>query len=457
MVAPPEIAVDEQRLALARVLDSRTFSRSDQLRAFLRYVCEAAFEGRAHELNEYALGVSVLGRRAGYSPAEDSGVRSRAYELRNKLKAYYRDEAPEDPIQIEIEKGAYVPRFHRRENPAPEKPPAAPEKTPAAEPLAPPLPAAPVPAPPARTGVFAARWGIAALALGAVLAIVSGGLFWSGRAKPVVSAGLAPHAATPEMLALWKPFLDTNVPLLISFEVRLFFYAPATGLVVRDAQTNQVSEAAQSKPLTAFQERMGADKLIETHDYADVGVGAGRVPPRPPLEPRSRPQVRERPRLAGHLEQQRHLRRQVQRQPDDRRVLRDANLDFVDSEFGARFGTCTRYPANRPSTNATTHGAGKKYGVITVLPGPQPGRHMMILTGSGAELMWALAQSVADPGRVKEIMSHVMTPSGRSSGRLPGPDRGDLRIQRSDQHAVRHAPRVRPAKVVVSRVSSCHA
>ena len=37
---------------------------------------------------------------------------------------------------------------------------------------------------------------------------------------------------------------------------------------------------------------------------------------------------------------------------------------------------------------------------------------MMILTGAGAELMWALAQSVADPARVKEIMSHVLAPSG---------------------------------------------
>src|SRR4029077_2041138 len=103
-----------KRAALARVLDSRTFSRSDQLRAFLRYVCEAELEGRAHQLNEYALGVSVLGRKEGYSPAEDSSVRSRAYELRNKLKSYYSDEAPADPIQIEIEKGAYVPRFRRR-------------------------------------------------------------------------------------------------------------------------------------------------------------------------------------------------------------------------------------------------------------------------------------------------------------------------------------------------------
>ena len=113
-MTPVAVSDDEKRQALARVLDSRTFGRSDQLRAFLRYVCEAELEGRAHQLNEYALGVSVLGRKEGYSPAEDSGVRSRAYELRNKLTSYYRDEAPDDPIQIEIEKGAYVPRFQRR-------------------------------------------------------------------------------------------------------------------------------------------------------------------------------------------------------------------------------------------------------------------------------------------------------------------------------------------------------
>lgn len=81
------ISADEKRQALERVVASRTFSRSDQLRNFLRYICEAEFEGRARELNEYALGVSVLGRPADYSPTEDSCVRTRAYELRNKLKS----------------------------------------------------------------------------------------------------------------------------------------------------------------------------------------------------------------------------------------------------------------------------------------------------------------------------------------------------------------------------------
>ena len=255
MVAP-EIAVEEQRLALARVLDSRTFSRSDQLRAFLRYVCEAAFEGRAHELNEYALGVSVLGRRAGYSPAEDSGVRTRAYELRNKLKAYYRDEAPEDPIQIEIEKGAYVPRFHRRENTAPEKPPAAPEKTPC-------LRAGRAVARRARRGAAAQDRRLpGALGYRRARARRRAGdrrrwvvLEWANETRE--RRARAARRDTRDAGAVEAVSRrDTSAADLVRGS-RLFFYAPATGLVVRDSQTNQVSEAAQSKPLAAFQERMG--------------------------------------------------------------------------------------------------------------------------------------------------------------------------------------------------------
>jgi hypothetical protein len=400
---PPGVSDDEKRLALARVLASRTFSRSDQLRAFLRYVCEAELAGRAHQLNEYALGVSVLGRREGYSPAEDSSVRSRAYELRNKLKSYYGDEAPEDPIQIEIDKGAYVPRFQRRgatvqaERPGDTPPvePAPPEARHAGNPRR-----------------FASRSAVAALVAGVALTLVALVLFWQARAKPV-GGGLDAQVSTREMRALWGPFLDGHAPLLISFEIRLFLYAPSTGLVVRDAQTNQPAEVAESKALTAFQERMGTDKLIETYDYADVGAVQAAF-------------------LLGRLLSHEAVLKYASAlgwedisnsnvifvgksnvNPTIRRVLRDADLDFVDSEWGAAVRNLHPLPGESAEyPNATTHGAGKKYGVITVLPGPQPGHHMMILTGSGAELMWALAQSVTDPARVRELMSRVLTPSG---------------------------------------------
>jgi hypothetical protein len=400
----PAISDEEKRLALTRVLESRTFGRSDQLRAFLRYVCEAELQGRAQQLNEYALGVSVLGRPEGYSPAEDSSVRSRAYELRSKLKSYYEREAPDDPIQIGIEKGAYIPRFRRRAAVEAGRPAEAPPAPVTAVASAPVKAAA---TPPWRR-IFMPR---ALTSVVLVLALLAFG-WWASRTKPP-QTGLAARASTHEMDALWRPFLDPGTPLLLSFEIRLFFFAPVTGLVVRDFQTNDKDEIAGSRALTAFRERMAADQLIETRDYADVGAVQAAF-------------------LLGHM-----LNREVGLKyanalgwediwnsnvifvgkstvnPTIRRVLRDADLDFVDSDLGGAVrnhhplpGESAEYP------NAATHGSGKKYGVVSVLPGPQPGHQLMVLTGAGAELMWALAESVTDPVRVKEIVSRVVTPAG---------------------------------------------
>jgi len=55
--------------------------------------------------------VEALGRPASYSPTEDSSVRSRAYELRQKLHRYYESEDPASEIRIEFSKGSYTPHF----------------------------------------------------------------------------------------------------------------------------------------------------------------------------------------------------------------------------------------------------------------------------------------------------------------------------------------------------------
>jgi hypothetical protein len=106
-------SLEEKRAALDRALLSGTFSRSAQLKAFLRFVCEAEMEGRGGDLTEYVIGVDVLGRPKGYSPAEDSSVRTRAYELRQKLQKLYALELPHEAVQIAIAKGAYTPQYVR--------------------------------------------------------------------------------------------------------------------------------------------------------------------------------------------------------------------------------------------------------------------------------------------------------------------------------------------------------
>ena len=101
----------EKREAVDKVLNSETFARSEQLRHFLKFVCDMEIEGRAAEINEYMIGVDVLRRPEGYSPGNDSSVRSRAHELRNRLKKYYETKSPNGPIRIDIPKGSYAPIF----------------------------------------------------------------------------------------------------------------------------------------------------------------------------------------------------------------------------------------------------------------------------------------------------------------------------------------------------------
>ena len=110
----------EKHEALEEVLHSVTFLRAEQLRSFLRYICEMEQAGRAAELSEYLIGVEALGRPPGYSTAADSSVRRRAHALRHKLDEVYSTELSGARLRIHLPKGSYVPRFMRA--PAPPEP-----------------------------------------------------------------------------------------------------------------------------------------------------------------------------------------------------------------------------------------------------------------------------------------------------------------------------------------------
>jgi hypothetical protein len=113
LVATPQQA----RVAVDEVLASDTFARSEQLRSFLRYVCERTLAGHGKEINEYSVAVEALGKPSNFAPGDDSSVRRSAYELRQKLQKYYELERPDAPVRIELPKGSYTPRFVEVEPP----------------------------------------------------------------------------------------------------------------------------------------------------------------------------------------------------------------------------------------------------------------------------------------------------------------------------------------------------
>ena len=188
------LTVEEKREALNRVFQSQTFARSDRLKDLLRFVCEAEIEGRHDDLNEYVIGIEALGRPPGYSPSEDSSVRSRAYELRRKLDKLYATEETDTPCRIEIPKGSYVPRFIR----APiSVTPALPLET-AASPAA-----APIVVPQPRAGTY----------LPLLLAFLTGVVLTAGVlaiSSSTLSRSQPPREAawTPDLQAIWKPMID---------------------------------------------------------------------------------------------------------------------------------------------------------------------------------------------------------------------------------------------------------
>jgi hypothetical protein len=113
MAAMTTLNSTEKREALEEVLQSLAFVRADQLRSFLRYICEMEIAGRGGELCETLIGVEAFGRPADFAPSEDASVRRRAVDLREKLQEVYATEVAGAKIRIELPKGRYIPKFVR--------------------------------------------------------------------------------------------------------------------------------------------------------------------------------------------------------------------------------------------------------------------------------------------------------------------------------------------------------
>jgi serine/threonine-protein kinase len=101
----------EVRAQLRRMLESRVFRSSERLSRFLEYIVECTLAGRAEQIKEYTIGVEVCDRGREFDPRVDPIVRIDARRLRERLRDYYDAEGRGDSLRIEVEPGAYVPRF----------------------------------------------------------------------------------------------------------------------------------------------------------------------------------------------------------------------------------------------------------------------------------------------------------------------------------------------------------
>jgi hypothetical protein len=96
---------------LSKVLKSRAFSKSPRVCSMLEFIVTHSLDRRHGELTEQQIGIQVFGRPPGYNSSDDTIVRGTARHLRQRLDLYYSSEGAEDPLRIEIPRGAYVATF----------------------------------------------------------------------------------------------------------------------------------------------------------------------------------------------------------------------------------------------------------------------------------------------------------------------------------------------------------
>jgi hypothetical protein len=97
---------------LESILSSYHFRGSKRYPALLKYVVDAALQGRTGDLKERTLGVEVFGRPADYDTNADPVVRFSAGEVRKRIAQYYHENGNETRLQIELPLGSYIPEFH---------------------------------------------------------------------------------------------------------------------------------------------------------------------------------------------------------------------------------------------------------------------------------------------------------------------------------------------------------
>jgi hypothetical protein len=95
------------RAQLEEILASDTFSRSERLRRFLRFIVDQALNGQAACLKEQVLASELYGRSTDFEAATDPVVRVDARRLRDKLREYY-DGYNDKPVVITLPRGGYV-------------------------------------------------------------------------------------------------------------------------------------------------------------------------------------------------------------------------------------------------------------------------------------------------------------------------------------------------------------
>lgn len=233
-----------------RILHSDTLRNADALRRLLAYLAEKSEAGEADHLKEYTVGVDAFGKPPEYDPRQDSIVRLQVGRLRQKIAEYYRTEGKDDPVIIDLPKGHFRLEWQTRQ---------APISTAAVYPAA------------ALPSVTPPRWRRIALVSGIALVAALGWASYSTveLARERKSAASLKSDWSPDLEALWAPFVTGDRPLILAAGTPLFISLGGTNML-RDLNINRWEDGLQSPSVAALRKALKNPDMQPRYHYAPV-------------------------------------------------------------------------------------------------------------------------------------------------------------------------------------------
>jgi hypothetical protein len=366
---------------IERLTKSHSLHSSESLCKLLRYLAEHSLDHPGVALKEYQIATEVLGRPAGFDPQSDSTVRVQAGRLRVKLAEYYAQEGLDDPILVEIPKGSYALTFHLR--------------TRSGLQLAPALAVEPQvkisPALPSNRG-----WATAVVVLVVLLAgsFITNAILLSPRSR---AQSLSGQPVPPAYQLFWNRFVSSPQQPWVIFSNGSFVGRPETGM----RYFNPTSDARA----VILDHYTGVGEVLAIHQLDHVFYLFNR-------------QLRVKRGALFSLDDAKNNDLIFVGSPSENLTLLDLpgtrEFIFQRLDAGPRKGDLAvvnvhprpgepklflASPANEPTT--------EDYAVVSLLPGLDPSRSILILAGNSTFGTQAAVEYVCREDSVKELLQRV--------------------------------------------------
>jgi len=361
-----------------KILHSSQFNGSELLRNLLSYLARRALERPGESAKEYDVAVDVLGRAPGFDPRLDSAVRVHTARLRAKLAEYYMSEGAEDPVMVEVPKGAYLILWHQRNGSADVAPLEAADLAPTSQ----------------LSRQSRRRWFAAGFAAAVILGCAVLGIWLLVR----------PGKVPAPVQAFWRPFLGSAPDPIVVFSNHQFIGTSSTGLHSFREGVDAVSEINDTYS--------GTGTVMAVHELGQMFSRFGRM-------------IRlKRAELLTWDEAQTTNLIFVGSPEANSRLRQLAPLhhfDFKSSRCEPRLGfggIVNLHPA--PGEEPIYYGPGNPYtsdyAVIAMLPGMKPGQRILILAGTNTYGVQAAAEFICRADLIGDLFTRL---GAKDANRVP--------------------------------------